>query len=225
MSTPTPRPAHEEPRGHGEHGTAPMRPGAVIWAWAALWSIGVVFIPSAFLAAAVTASWVNGIVVLTTVVLVVFSCGFITTRGHGMVWLAAPPLLALMLAFGGLVPSLYLKEEGRDVRGELVRAWSSGEGNGRTRHCVVGWDDAGRRREVDVDGCPKRYEDVVGPEHMPVRFVLSPGVLKSRLGRRRDISPTWDEATAGSALVLLAGLTAWGVAGSVRRERVRASRG
>ncbi|MEV4255059.1 hypothetical protein AB0J52_18045 [Spirillospora sp. NPDC049652] len=197
----------------------------VVGAWALLWAIPLLLVPLGMYAMTLTAAWTLVLFAGGLFVLTVFACGFVASRGHVQAWLALLPILLVLAGASGAASPLYLKYEGRDVRGELVRAWTTGQGTrSEQRHCLVSWDDAGTRRVVKVGGCPGDFYRRDGPrpgEHVPVRFVLSPGPPTSRAGTRAGLSVTWQETTAGTGLVLLALLTAWGITATARARARR----
>ncbi|WP_026413970.1 hypothetical protein [Actinomadura oligospora] len=199
----------------------------VLWTWAALWGIAAVFIPAGMYATTLTAEWATVLVWIGTFALTVFTCALFATRGHLQAWLAILPILLVLVGVASATSPLYLRAKGRDVQGELVRAWTTNKGKkSQQRHCLVAFDDAGTRREVRVGGCPDRFSTIGVPgrgERVPVSFVLSPGPVTSHVGRKADLSVTWQASTAGTGLVLLAGLTAWGVTGAARARRRDAS--
>ncbi|MEV5568514.1 hypothetical protein AB0L06_00570 [Spirillospora sp. NPDC052269] len=213
-------------------GKLPARPRmglkGVIASWAALWGIAVVFIPGGMYLMTITGGWVGAVTAIGAFLIIVAACGYIAAHGHFLAWTAFLPLLLVLIAVGGATDPLYLRHKGRDVQGELVRAWTVNEGKrGQARHCLVAYDDAGTRRRLEIGGCPGRLYTKVAPgigEHVPVRFVLSPGGgVSSHYGSRDGRSLTWQPYTAGTGLVLLAGLTAWAVTGAALRRRVRAA--
>ncbi|MEV5568515.1 hypothetical protein AB0L06_00575 [Spirillospora sp. NPDC052269] len=201
------------------------RPGLrpVLVKWAVLWGVAVVVIPAGMYTTTLTAEWVTTIVVIGTLASTVLTCGLIVTRGQVQAWLALLPILLVLVGVVSATSPLYLREKGRDVQGEFVRTWTTSKGKkGEQRHCLLAYDDAGTRREVEADGCPERFFAMSMPrfgEHVPVSFVLSPGPVRSKVGRKADLPVTWETYVAGSGLVLLAALTAWGVTGAVRGRR------
>ncbi|MCP2336622.1 hypothetical protein [Actinomadura rupiterrae] len=204
-------------------GRPPMGPGAAIASWALIWSLPLVVVPAGMLVMTATAYWVFAVVMLGTFFLTVFTCGFIASRGHLHAWLAILPIILVMIGVVGATSPLYLKYKGKDVQGEFVRAWTTGKGTrSEHQHCLVAYDDAGTRREVSVDGCPSSFYRMSFPklgEHVPVHFVLSPGAVKSHIGTKADQKATWQTATAGTGLVLLALLTGWGLTSATRTRR------
>ncbi|MFC5187297.1 hypothetical protein [Actinomadura harenae] len=195
----------------------------VLVTWAVLWGIAVVFVPGGMFVTTLTAEWVTVLVVMGVFFLTVFTCAVFAGRGHFQAWLAILPILLVLFGVVSATSPLYLKEKGRDVQGEFVRAWTTAKGKrSEQRHCLVAFDDAGTRRAVKVDGCPDRFFTMEFPargEHVPVAFVLSPGPVASHVGRKADLSVTWQASVAGTGLALLAALTAWGVTGAVRARR------
>ncbi|RFU42207.1 hypothetical protein DZF91_07610 [Actinomadura logoneensis] len=195
---------------------------AVVGAWALLWGIPLVLVPSAMCLVTVTPGWTQALFAAGLFVLTVFACGFVAGRGHPQAWLAVLPILLVVVGASAAASPLYLKHEGRDVQGEFVRAWTTGKGTrSEQRHCVLAWNDAGTRHLVKVGGCPERFYAAEAPrpgDHVAVPFVLSPGPPTSRVGTRADISTTWQEYTAGTGLVLLTVLTAWGVTEAARHR-------
>ncbi|MFC5187298.1 hypothetical protein [Actinomadura harenae] len=195
----------------------------VLASWAVIWSIVVVVVPGGMYVMTLTSEWLGVVVPIGGFALILIICGYISMHGHVQAWAAVLPLLLVLVGVVAATWPLHLMYKGEDMRGELVRVWTTDKG-GKTeqRHCRVAFDDAGTRREIEVGGCSghvaKLYRARTG-EGVPVRFILSSGGVGSRLGTRDGLSVTWQAYTAGTGLVLLAGLTTWGVTEAVRHRR------
>ncbi|MFC4911195.1 hypothetical protein [Actinomadura gamaensis] len=205
----------------GLPGRPPLTPGRVLLAWALIWAIALVAVPLAMFGGIMTAGWALVLFGVATFFLTVLTCGFVAGRGHFQAWLALLPILLVLVGAGGAATPLYLKSRGTEVQGEFGQAYKTGKGRYVKEHCLIAWGPPGNRQATDVTGCPDRFFRMHFPgrdEHIPVRFVRSPNWVPSRVGTKADLSLTWQAAVVGTGLVLLAGLTAWGVATAARRR-------
>lgn len=199
----------------------PLGLSRVIWTWVGLWAIPLVFMAGGMYVMTLTAAWVTVIVFLGGFMLTVGACMFFGSR-QAQAWVSMLPILLIGAGVASATGPLYLRYRGTDVQGEFVRAWVTGKGTKSEHdHCRVSWNDAGTRRETEVDGCPKRFFSMGSPEFgqtVPVHFVLSSGGVRSRVGFKADQKLTWQPYLAGTGLVSLLVLTAWGVTSGVRNR-------